>query len=58
MVDRTSYDPAAVPELSLRQVFGRQRLPTALCRLMADKRMLTVEGFAMLGDTIAAVKPL
>ena len=56
MVDRTSYDPAAVPELSLRQVFGRQRLPTALCRLMADKRMLTVEGFAMLGDAIAAVK--
>ena len=56
MVDRTHYDPASVPELSLRQVFGRQRLSKELCRLMADKKMLTVEGFAMLGDTIAAVK--
>eukprot|EP00913_Durusdinium_trenchii_P011418 g10723.t1 len=56
MVDRTHYDPASVPELSLRQVFGRQRLSKDLCRLMADKKMLTVEGFAMLGDTIAAVK--
>ena len=56
MVDRTHYDPDSVPELSLRQVFGRQRLSKDLCRLMADKKMLTVEGFAMLGDTIAAVK--
>ena len=56
MVDRTHYDPTSVPELSLRQVFGRQRLSKDLCRLMADKKTLTVEGFAMLGDTIAAVK--
>ena len=32
------------------------RLPTNLCRLIADRRLLTVEAFAMLGDTIAAVK--
>ena len=56
MVDRTVYDVAAVPELSLRQVFGRQRLPERLCRVIADKRLLTVETMAMLGDTIAAVK--
>ena len=56
MVDRTVYDPANVPELALRQIFGRQRLRTNLCRLIADRRLLTVEAFAMLGDAIAAVK--
>ena len=56
MVDRTVYDPAFVPELALRQIFGRQRLPPDLCRLIADRRLLTIEAFAMLGDTIADVK--
>lgn len=56
MVDRTTYDSARTPDLPLRQVFGRQRLPTDLCRLVADRRLLTVETFAMLGDNIAAVK--
>ena len=32
------------------------RSPERLCRLVADKRLLTVETVAMLGDTIAAVK--
>ena len=56
MVDRTTYDAAKLPELALRQIFGRQRLSTGLCRLVADKSLLTVEAFAMLGDTIADVK--
>lgn len=56
MVDRTTYAADAMPELALCQIFGRQRLPQTLCRLLADKKLLTVEAFAMLGDTIAAVK--
>eukprot|EP00913_Durusdinium_trenchii_P008689 g8162.t1 len=38
------------------QIFGRQRVPTDLCKVVADAGLLTVETFAMLGDTIAAVK--
>lgn len=56
MVDRTTYDAARTPDLPLRQVFGRQRLSTDLCKLVADRRLLTVETFAMLGDNIAEVK--
>ena len=56
MVDRTKYDPAFVPDLALRQIFGRQRLHEDLCKAVADRKLLTVEAFAMLGDTIAAVK--
>ena len=57
MVDRTTYtDVAHTPDLPLRQIFGRQRLPEALCQTVADANLLTVETFSMLGDTIAAVK--
>ena len=56
MVDRTVYDDGFMPELALRQIFGRQRVPTALCKKVADAGLLTVEQFAMLGDTIAHVK--
>ena len=56
MVDRTIYPDGQAPDLALRQVFGRQRLPQDLCLLMAEIRMCTVETFAMLGDTIAGVK--
>ena len=56
MVDRTIYPDGKAPDLALRQVFGRQRLPTALCLLMAETGLSTVETFAMLGDTIAGVK--
>ena len=57
MVDRTVYpDKDKVPELALRQIFGRQKLPESLCLLMADKGMLLVERMAMLGDSIASVK--
>ena len=52
MVDRTTYDPAKVPDLALRQIFGRQRLDPALCKLMADSKLLTVDMFAMLGESI------
>ena len=57
MVDRTVYpDKDKVPELALRQIFGRQKLPEPLCLLMADKGMLLVERMVMLGDSIASVK--
>ena len=56
MVDRTTYDAAKTPDLPLRQIFGRQRVPEDLCQLVANKNLLTIETFAMLGDTIAAVK--
>ena len=57
MVDRTVYpDKDKVPELALRQIFGRQKLPESLCLLMADKGMLLAERMAMLGDSIASVK--
>ena len=56
MVDRTQYTADKIPELSLRQVFGRQRVTEALCKTAADAGLLTIETFAMLGDNIAAVK--
>lgn len=56
MVDRTTYDAAKTPDLPLRQIFGRQRVPADLCKLVADKNLLTIETFAMLGDTIAAME--
>ena len=56
MVDRTVYPDGKVPDLLLRQVYGRQRLSTDLCLLMAESGLTTVEAFAMLGDTIAGVK--
>ena len=56
MVDRTVYDADKIPDLALRQIFGRQRVSEDLCKLAADSGLLNVETFAMLGDTIAAVK--
>ena len=57
MVDRTVYaSEAATPKLNLRQIFGRQGLDTALCRLSADKGLLTVEMFAMLGQDLSSAK--
>ena len=57
MVDRTVYaSEAATPKLNLRQIFGRQGLDTGLCRLSADKGLLTVEMFAMLGQDLSSAK--
>ncbi len=56
MVDRTASDDDKVPDLALRQVFGRQRLETGLCKLMSESGLLTVEMFAMLGESISGVK--
>ena len=57
MVDRTVYaDDAHTPKIALRQIFGRMGLPQALCRSAADGGLLSVEIFAMLGDTAQAVK--
>ena len=57
MVDRTVYaNEAATPKLNLRQIFGRQGLDAGLCRLSADKGLLTVEMFAMLGQDLSSAK--
>ena len=56
MVDRTKYPDDQVPDLALRQVFGRQRLSEGLCLLMASSGLLNVETFAMLGESIQGVK--
>lgn len=56
MVDRTKYPDDKIPDLALRQVFGRQRLSEDLCLVMAECKLLNVETFAMLGDSIAGVK--
>ena len=56
MVDRTVYDDDKVPSLALRQIFGRQRLPESMCKLAASSGLLSVERFAMLGDTLADMK--
>eukprot|EP00438_Fugacium_kawagutii_P023814 Skav204935 [mRNA] locus=scaffold2514:68997:87350:+ [translate_table: standard] len=57
MVDRTTYaDEAHTPKIALRQIFGRLGLREPLCRAAADASLLTVEVFAMLGDTAANAK--
>ena len=56
MVDRTVYADTHTPDLPLRQVFGRQRVHTDLCKLAADSGLLTIGQFAMLGDTITEAK--
>ena len=56
MVDRTKYPHDKVPDLALRQVFGRQKLSEPLCLLMSETGLTTLETFAMLGDTIPTVK--
>ena len=57
MVDRTVYaDEAHTPKIALRQIFGRLALRSELCRAAADGGLLSVEVFAMLGDTATAVK--
>ena len=56
MVDRTKYPDDKIPDLALRQVFGRQRLAEDLCLLMANCKLLNLETFAMLGDSIPGVK--
>lgn len=57
MVDRTAYaDEAHTPKIALRQIFGRLSLREALCRSAANAELLSVEVFAMLGDTAANAK--
>ena len=56
-MDRTAYaDEAHTPKIALRQIFGRLGLRSELCCAAADGGLLSVEVFAMLGDTATAVK--
>ena len=57
MVDRTVYPSAdQTPELSLRQVFARHRVPERVRLLFATNNMLTVDTVSVLGDTNAGVR--
>ena len=47
MVDRTIYlDKAHTPDQSVRNIFGRQRASSALCRLFADNGLLSLDRIA------------
>ena len=57
MVDRTTYTSEdRTPKIALRQIFARHALSENLCRAAADNGLLTVEIFAMLGDSAAHAK--
>ena len=57
MVDRTTYaSEDQTPKIALRQIFARHGLSEQLCRAAADNGLLSVEVFAMLGDTAAHAK--
>ena len=57
MVDRTKYDSEeTTPKIALRQIFGRLSLKTELCKSAAKAGLLSVEIFAMLGDSAKAAK--
>ena len=57
MVDRTKYDSEDLtPKIALRQIFGRLSLKAELCKSAAKAGLLSVEIFAMLGDTAKAAK--
>ena len=57
MVDRTKYDSEdKTPKISLRQIFGRLNLKSELCKSAANAGLLSVEIFAMLGDSAKAAK--
>ena len=56
MVDKTVCPNGKSPDLAMRQILGRQKVPEDLCLLMAEVSMLSVERLAMLGETIRAVK--
>ena len=57
MVDRTTYDSEdRTPKIALRQIFARHALSEDLCRAAANNGLLSVEIFAMLGDSAAHAK--
>ena len=57
MVDRTRYvDKLSTPDLALRQIFGRQKVPSSTCLLFAAAGLLNVDTVATLGDSHASVR--
>ena len=57
MVDRTRYlDKLTTPDLALRQIFGRQKVPSSTCLLFASAGLLTVDTVATMGDSHASVR--
>jgi hypothetical protein len=57
MVDRTIYlDKAHTPDQSVRNIFGRQRASSVICRLFADNGLLSFDRIAQLGEDPANVR--
>ena len=57
MVDRTVYPSKdRTPDLALRQIFGRHRLPDTLCLVFANNSLLSIEMVAVLGENHASVR--
>ena len=55
-MDRTKYPEDQVPELAVCQIFGRQKLESDLCLLLAASGLTSIERLAMLGASISSVK--
>ena len=57
MVDRTKYvDKASTPDLALRQIFGRQKVPPTTCLMFAEAGLLSIDTVATLGDSHQSVR--
>ena len=57
MVGRTVYSSKdLIPDLSLRQLFARHKLPAELCLQLAEAGVLSIDYVATLGDAHASVR--
>ncbi|CAJ1378545.1 unnamed protein product [Effrenium voratum] len=59
MVDRTHYvSEDKMPKLALRQIFGRQQLSEHLCLAATEMGLLSIDTFAILGDSLTTAKDI
>ena len=57
MVDRTRYpDRMSTPDLALRQIFARQKVPSATCLLFSSSGLTSIDRVATLGDSNSSVR--
>ena len=56
MVDATDYKEGKVPTQALKQVFGRLSIDSKICMMAVEAGLVSVENFAMLGDTVSSAK--
>ena len=55
-IDNTDYAEGFVPELALKQIFAKTRLPATLRRKMADLNFLDVDNFAAISDSASGFR--